>query len=66
MFVLEIAVLHTASHIVDEPTVVALASYAQALTYAVGYADGRPIRFHDEAWSRNCGRDLVATVLEEN
>lgn len=66
MFVLEIAVLHTVSNFVEEPLVRVFANYADALTFAVGFADGRPIVFHNEEHSRRCGRDLVATVQVED
>lgn len=66
MFKFEIAILHTASNIVDEPTVINLANYGEALAFAVGYADGRPLVFHDEEHALACGRDLVATVLVDD
>ena len=62
MYTFEIAVLHTVSNFVDEPIVRVFASYADALAFAVGFADGRPIVFHDEEHAHACGRDILATV----
>ena len=66
MFVLEIAVFHIESRIVDEPVVEVFTSKAEAIAFAVGFADGRDLLLHSDEHSRRCGRDLVATVQVED